>query len=466
MKGNIICNCKGKYRLGKNCQTAYLISAPLPVITAGSSHNIQVLTNPLKTADLIITSSTMNISRTITLDRYTVSLSFPVKFSTVGLHVMSFFVLSSESYIKPDDTIFVVEPRGSKRESTNYFTKHGLQNGYLGVGCCQNEISILAEQCISNITLHSTCQWMTTNDTHTTNGVVFISVSSMYLPLSIVGLQFNQRRRFSPSIYIRSSTLPATCKTCERGTLPCLTSQSSFAFTPKITKDILNYNSLLTTFLDKTRKFIPPWLSITVRPDKTLTYSKLDYSAFVGTAHELNKVVGCHQLNFPNSKSLIYAIRTTLSLLLTINSSHVFLFPTDSDPFCIAVDMCSEESTTLYVTLPSELQPLALKEITSLKNILDDNGQFSFENISFQENGIRVNFDSSFFNGFKFIKPKLPRYEFKLHCILSKSFTSSQLIVGMDFNGAILHNSSISMGEVSDIVRRYLLRLNNYRSQV
>lgn len=454
MKGNIICNCKGKYRLGKNCQTAYLISAPLPVITVGSSHNIQVLTNPLKTADLIITSSTMNISRTITLDPYTVSLSFPMKLSSVGLHIMSFHMLSSELYIKPDDTIFVVIPQKNKRESTNYFTKHGLQNGYLGVGCCQNEISIIAEQCISNITLHSTCQWMTTNDTHMTNGVVFISVSSMYLPLSIIGLQFNQSKSFSPSIYIRSSTLPTTCKACEQGSVPCLTSQSSFAFTPKITEDILNYNSLLTTFLNKIRKFTPPWLSITVRPDKTSTYSKLDYSAFVGTARELNNVVGCDQLNFPNSKSLIYAIRTTLSLLLTINSSHVFLFPTDSDPFCIAVDMCSQESTTLHVTLPSELQPPALKEITPLKKLLDNNGQLFFKNISLQENGIRVNFDSTFFDGFRFIKPNLPRYEFKLYSTLYKSFRGGELIVGMDFNGAILHNSSISMGEVSDIVRK------------
>lgn len=407
----------------------------------GNTVAVQLSSNPLRTIRLLISSNGLNVSQNHSLQTNANTLQFPITPSKAGLFKISYSIISSYQYVRPDDSVVLVLPREQRRLTSNYFRRLGLENGHLGVGCCEKVYNVPPRVCVFNVSLHSSCSW---NTEMQTNGVVFISIGSNLLPFSVAG--YNLKRQ---SLHYSDET-PSndTCSSCTRSTASCYSLPVSLS--PEITSELLEHNSLLYTFLNKTRRLYPSWLSLAVRGSDSSTprFSLFDFSAFFGSWKQLNELVGCNDLSSPDPNQHVYAIRAATNLLFTVDSLPIILHPSTSEPFCMVFDACSAQSSALYAVIPPSLQPSRLSRVSSIASILSGNGQLVFYNITLKDGGIPYKLHTSYWNGSALFQPMTPNYKFNLHVSMFKSFRGGHLTVNMTFNGSVLHNTEITQGEV------------------
>ena len=436
--------------IGERCQIGTLLTYPVPILSEGSSHNIQFSSAPVKifikssnnSALSLLTSSFINVKPDSGRNSYN------IKANASGLYKITYNILPGVDFAIPEDVPIIVTSSKSKRSSNDYFSKLGLKKGHLGIGCCWKDLALTPYQCASEISLYSSCKWRSDNST---DGVVFLSKYSLYLPLSVAGVQLNDFRS-TLSLFPSGDNTNDSCMSCEHnGNIECLPTYSMISYSPVTIGELIKQDSLITTFLDKMSDFLPPWLTISVHHlSQTRPYSLYDYMAFFGTANDLKGVAGCDTFNVQYSNSFLYAVRTTSTVLIIIDSFPVFLYPTTINPFCMVVDLCSEVTTTLNVAIPNALQPSLLVGLPSIQMLLNDNSYLHFKSISFQEYGKQYDLlkDSYFWNGSDFFIPVLPKYDFEMDIVMSRSFSGGSLKVDMEFEGSVLHQSNINEGEV------------------
>ena len=434
----------------ERCQIGTLLTYPVPILSEGSSHNIRFSSAPVKIFIKSSNNSALSLLTSSFIDVKSDSSrnSYNIKANTSGLYKITYKILPGVDFATPEDVPIIVTSSRSKRSRNDYFSKLGLKTGHLGIGCCWKDLAFTPYQCASKISLYSSCKWRSDNST---DGVVFVSKSSLYLPLSLAGIQLNDDFRSVFSLFASGDNTNDRCMLCERsGNVECLPTYSMISYNPATIGELLQQDSLVTTFLDKMNDFLPPWLSISVHLSKTHAYSLYDYMAFFGTANDLKGVTGCHNVSAQQPKSFLYAVRTTSTVLITIDSFPIFLYLTTSNPFCMVVDLCSEVTTTLNVAIPNALQPSLLVGLPSIQMLLKENSYLYFKSISFQEYGKRYHLlrDSKFWNGSGFFTPVLPKYDFEIDIVMSRSFSGGNLIVDMEFEGSVLHQSKVNEGEV------------------
>lgn len=446
----IRCDCKGTYTTGERCQLSQIVIDPIPVLTQGSQYTTRV-SSWLAAPSKILVSSLDNISLAIVssplLTLHTQPTSYTVQANQLGFFKVRYDVMPGAPLVKASDSLYLVTSTRTARDTAqDYFMLQGLERGHLGIGCCQRQLTLTPYQCTSNITLHSYCQW---NTNSSTEGVIYLSVSSLYLPLSIAGLKVNGFNTYT------SANTSNQCMSCDRmSNTKCQKADSSLHFNTKTIHDILQYRSMVTTFLVSVKKFLPIWLQVEVYTS-TLpsSYSIYDFKSFIGTVRELKTIIGCEDIHLKDTPSLVYALRTTSRLLFTIDSHPVFLYPTTNNPFCIVIDTCSGITPTLHTSIPPTLLNRQNAAATStLRSLYTGNTRITFKSIALQEDGLVSPMETrtQYWNGSQYFSPSLPLYQYQVEVAFHKTFTSEGgLSVAVDYEGLVYYQPAVKNGEVS-----------------
>lgn len=447
--GSIQCNCQGTGRTGERCQLGYITIESVPVLTNGSYETVSVSSELSVQTMITITSSNES---SLSVDTPMISLhkraSYTVQAKMPGIFKVSYNVMPGSPYLRPEDSIYMITANErTVRDESDYFTTQGLQRGHLGVGCCSKTLDLSKYQCSSNLTLHSYCQWG--DDSSVTPGVVHISISSLYLPLSIAGLELNTSP-FSLGTHYSAGQ----CNTCnEASDRQCQKLDPSLVFSVRTIEGILRYRSLAESFLASVKSFLPSWLTVDIHSRiPASSYSVHDFTASIGTASEVKGIAGCGSFDLPNTPSLLYALRTTSRLLVTIDSYPTFLYPLASNPFCILIDMCSSLAPTLHSMVPTQL--VSGQTTTGSENVLSlllsGNAKADFKSISLQENGIVLPVRlhrrlQQYWNGYQYFSPSLPSvYQYQVNVDYQRMFIGgTNLKVDLNFKGSAYYQPNI-----------------------
>ena len=241
------------------------------------------------------------------------------------------------------------------------------------------------------------------------------------------------------------TTSNGNCTSCN-GT-GCHRNTTAIGYGMETISDIVNYDSLFTTFLSNVRSFLPSWLSVVIHSTRieSIGYSQYNFMSSVSTTE------GCDEL--PNiAQGLQYTIKTTSRLLFTISQRAIFVLPTANNPFCVVVDMCSDIFPVMYAPIPSEIIH-RLPYLTLLQPLLAD-AEINYKWIALQEQqSIQLHntvIPNLYWNGTHHFIPSTPDYyEFKLAVNFTKTFNGgNNLKVLMSFEGDVYHQSNIKDGQV------------------
>ena len=446
-EGKINCNCKDTFTKGERCHIHYIKTNPVPILTVGNTHTVQVMSSINKIFVTSNNNNSLSIIGSPILNMGTVSL-YRVLANQPGFYKVSYSViLPSVEYPVLDSTVFLVFPSVQHR-STNqdYFDTLGLPKGHLGIGCCDNQLNLTPHQCVTNITLYSSCKWTSTSQSDSSEGIIYLRVNTLYLPLSIVGIQVNKNGMGLYTSHQSYTTSSGNCASCS-GT-GCHRNKTSIRYNMETISNIVNYDSLFTTFLRNVRSFLPSWLSVVIHTTRieSIGYSQYNFMSSVSTTE------GCDEL--PNiAQGLQYTIKTTSRLLFTISQRPILVLPTASNPFCVVVDMCSDIFPVMYAPIPSEIIHL-LPYLTLLQSLLAGDTEINYKWIALQEqHSIQVHnavMSNLYWNGTHRFTPSTPDYyEFKLAVNFTKTFNGgNNLKVLMKFEGDVYHQSNIKYGQV------------------
>jgi hypothetical protein len=442
VNGEVNCDCEGTYAHGDRCQLQYMTVESIPLLTSGDTRTIRVASRPFNPVKVLVTSSdndSLAIVGSPVVTLTTNGAEYTVVARRPGVYSINYTIMALPTqFISPEETIIAVSANRPDRSAEDYFGTLGLPNGQLGVGCCSHKMNLNPHQCVSNITLHSSCQWsLDRNGLIASEGVVFLSINALHLPLSIAGLRYN-------SSDLSSFQINPPTNSC----LSCRNCLSFTKFGVNTVHSLLRYDSMLFTLLSSINSFLPSWLTLEIYSN-TEVYSHHNYMASVDSPTRLS---GCSILHHTMQQaSLRYLLSTTSQLLLHVDSRPFIVIPTEASPFCFVLDICSSRHPILHATVPSSLERSS-DTARLLMGLLQDDGMIDFKSISFQENGlyqVRYMDKEKYWNGTHHFDPVLPNYfEYMLNVNFTRTFTGDQLRVMASFNGQAYYQSNISRGKV------------------
>ena len=425
----------------------YAVTDPVPVLSPrGSDINVVIRSKPLTQTIISITSSdpsSMRVSKQmITLSLQSNTASYTIQANETGLFSVSYNIIPGSLYTKPEDSIFLVTSNENAPSDSQV-----LQSGLLVVGCCSKQLTLSPHQCSSNLTLHSSCQW--DNIRYSTEGTVHLSVASLYLPVSIAGLRVNN----NPTVSFTTHYSTDQCLTCDKApNQQCQRTRSIFDYNTNTIKSILQDRSLVVSFFSSIKSFLPSWLTVEIFQSASSYYSSYDFMTSIGTSSEVKRLPGCDKFDLMDTPSLIYALRTTTRILLTIDNHPAFHYPQASSPFCILIDMCNGLTPTLHSMIPPSL---VTKEraasIRALNVLMTDSTHITLKSISLQENGIAAPKlqPLAYWNGSHYFYPTYPlRYQYKLDVELRREFTGHNLQADITFKGSVYYQPNATGREV------------------
>ena len=448
---SIKCDCSGTYYTGERCQLGYAVAHPVPALVKGNSEDVTITSKPLIQTMVSIApsdNSSLGINKQmISLSPQSSSGSYTVQANRSGLFTVSYDVIPGSLYLKPDDTLILVTER-THGQVPDYFTSQGLQSGHLGVGCCSKQLNLSQEQCFSNLTLHSYCQWNQMESS--TDGVVHLSIASLYLPVSIAGVKVTDSLPLSLDTHYSTDQ----CQICDKApNQHCHKPSLIMDYNSNSIQTILQHKSLSISLFSSIKNFLPSWLKMEVHPSISSSYSAYDFTTFIGSAKEVKRLPGCDKIELADTSALLYAHRTTSILLVTIDSHPAFYHSQPISPICIIIDACSGLTPTLKLAIPPSLvSKNNAASIRALNLLIAGNAQVNFQSISLQEDGIiapELQRPLVYWNGHHRFNPTLPtHYQYKLNINFQRIFTGQSLQTDVKFKGSVYYQPNATIKEV------------------
>ena len=462
-EGRFQCDCENTFHTGERCETAFLQISSIPVLRTNTNYDVSITSSPQIESELTLTVtsiSALNIvgeeTQKLTPADDSTTVVYTLHPNAPGLFQVRYNIQPQNNFRKPENSVVLVTSLDSSgKKDNNYFQSLGLSDGELGLGCCSSSLFMSSVQCISKLSFFSSCQWFSAEGEteFISKGVVFIGGRTLNLPLSIAGIDVrSSSSSFKASLPATSDILSDWCFSCEKETFQCAETNTTIHFDEYNVQNFLTFNSLSTTFLKSIKDLLPSWLSVSIHSSIS-TYSNYDFLSFVGTSTEIKNLEGCESYQADAKKGLLYALRTKSTLYVIIDNFAAFLHSSStSKPVCILVDMCSSFQSKLYFMVPPVLQPSQLTGLPYLQ-ILTNNGQVSFETITFTERGNYVRFkDSKYWRGDTYFTAQIPKFEFEVEMKLEKEFVGNDLRVNINFVGSALHQSQPDEGKVSLLI--------------
>ena len=451
-----VCDCSDTLLTGPQCQLSTLRTPTISVLTEGqNSDSILLQSQPGESLQVVVTSNSefVQINRNqvpvfLTMPTETGRSTFSVLSQQKGLYSLSYFMRSSSLSVTPEDSPILVLPQNASEHVQNrYFTSQRLVPGKLAVGCCHHNYNLPMSVCPADLTLKSSCMWMTSPKsgvTASSGGVVFMISNDIQLPLSIAGVQllFSNESSSTSIVEIGNNMDLQSCNpqcqpTDRESAETCSITDQSVRFDEYDMQDILEQNSLLSTFVAEMAPFLPSWLfvqALSSLDDKK--YAVYKFKAYFGFQEDLQNLKGCGSV-VPSSATAMYALRTDATLQITIEPIHFSVIVSPSNTLCFVVDICDPFKPTLTAPFPP-----SLATITYIEQLTVKGWNVRPTSVTFAKGGISKTTEvpyKMFWDGHENREISLPNYDFEMAATFTGSLTRGGTVAEMAFDGSVLY---------------------------
>ena len=450
------CNCTGTLYEGKTCDRSLILIDPVGTLTLRQPKIITFRARPDEKTTYTFEGCTIASGSLIDGQFFLAPCSFSLTSdNTMRTLTLSGFVSGSYALKLVDSDIEPVPFVILSDSTSDYFSNpvfEGVRPSYCAANTrqmCQNLPSVL---------FISSCSWNEINQTQVTKGIVFIEYDIFTIPLSLAGVQL-------PATGELNTTLPPTDSTAscsEAQSCPDLKSLSFFTIdnyrhmpTPADLSAFVKNQSLTDYFLRSVRPHIfPSWfnINITSNSEALLRLSSTNYLAQLVSSSTLLTERGCQSLVVENTQGQYILLQHNGPLNLTIQNEQSFILKTPSqfDYYCIAVHVCSGQSSPLLIGLPPSAQD-GIKSIDFISNYINRGWKLNFKSFFLRKTLYSSYLQEKIWNGFVYAEDSSRadiHYDTLVNMEASGKYSYNMTSIDLDFNGFVRYKYATESTEV------------------
>ena len=467
------CDCTGTLYSGKTCNRGLILVPDVGELRSGKSFDLQITTavpnETLKLAlrkpctfgggGLFLRPCEVEFGPSSTTATSTITGGIP------GIYYLNFNVEgpSATDFEEPPPVVVIVK----SGRNPYYFTK--LTSPYVYNSCCELEESqIPFLKCGLNprnsIQFTSSCSWESFGfNRWKTGGITFSSYNDLSLPVSVAGIEMSKTDS-SVSLSIPATKFFRKCGDCNK-VLKKLSNinkdERCYEYMP-ITEDLSEFaskQSLTKTFLAEAQlKLLPNWLKLIV-PDDSNALKKLveaDYRVSIGSETEVLQLVGCESLLLDKTGQFSVLLHNgPLDIDLKISTQNTeqqsLSAPNKGSFYCIAVDLCSGDTSPLYLAVPHSIQGDIVR-ISFLNKFIGKGWSFTMNSFIFWENPVKIDDAPTFhyWNGLthNYLLP-MQESDVKIKMASTGLFSYGETNVSISFDGNVSYKYTLKRSDVS-----------------
>ena len=318
-------------------------------------------------------------------------------------------------------------------------------NNFDGVqpSCCGNNLLICRD--VNGVQLKSSCSWDKMSEPHITRGIVFIDYDNMKVPISLAGLQITTSGTITTTLPPLNSSALCSNKSCvfTNFTGDCYKHIPTAGDLSEFVKN----QSLTVSFLSSIRSSLfPSWFSLDKAEDMDALnkLSNTDFLAKIVSSNELLREGGCESLVIENSEGQFVLLQHNgpLNLQLETEIPSILQSPSLSNYYCIAVHVCSGQSSPVYIGLPPSAQA-GIKNISFISNYIQRGWKFNFQSATLTKMPQNSVLKKKLWNGVTYsehISRVRIQYDTLVKMKVEGQYSYGMANVKLSFNGSVRYN--------------------------
>ena len=413
----------------------------IPTLSEGKEYKFNITARPEMDMHVDIEpDGPLNvIPETITLSRGAPRAEISVSGSRSGQYSLHYTLSgpTADIFDSPKDSRIFVGPKERKDDEINaYFRSVKSEMGYLNESCCLSTFTY--PECpmtTDAVSFSSVCSWTSDNDIFTANGIVFARFKSLSVPLSVSGIEINYNMGRINTSVLKSSS----CRSCEANKNNIVSQYQSkipesfencyfYKVQSGDVADFLTTYALANTFIHRISQLFPSWVGVQLSKP-TLPFAQSfndgDFSTSLVEQEGVSNIEHCDKLrpDYPGLYSVL-AYAGGYHIQLRINEESE-IHATREQTVCLAVNLCQEMNSPIYMQLPQSIQDSILK-YTIFKPYKDADWSFSLDTVTFYPERKSVEFDNMYWNGTNMYSPYFPGVDVEIRSSVYLNFASSK----------------------------------------
>ena len=380
-----VCDCTGTLYEGKTCERGFVVIDPIGSLESRQVRMITIRAKPDSVTRYYFEGCR---SRFLPIQWGYFLSSCSVEFSNVVTNRTVILIAFSPGsfYLKLDHinappVPFII----SGSDSSPYFDNQVLEG--VQPSCCGNTLQICTAQ---PTVLKSSCSWNTRNELLVTRGIVFIEYDTLKVPLSLAGIEITTdalATTLPPSdSSVTCSSIGSSCSLTPLDQLRTST-DSKICYehmpTPGDLSQFVSNQSLTIAFLSSIKSSLfPSWFSLDKAEDMNALnkLSNTDYLAKLVPSDSLLTERGCESLVIENTQGKFILLQHNGPLNFNVVNEFptILASPSLSNYYCIAVHVCSGQSSPIHIGLPPSAQD-GIKRIGFIFNYVNKGWTFNFK---------------------------------------------------------------------------------------
>ena len=451
------CNCSGTGYKGPTCNIGIVTTPTIPTLVVNQTSSFDVRATPTLNivVEVMADPKLMIKPKRIVLNGKETSGTFKVTGNQTGKYTLRYKLFGPEApdFEVPDSSPILVSEDRSEDRVNRYFRYQRVNPGLLIESCCEATALVYSEcpMSTSSIKFRSSCSWASRNSQHETSGIVFAQYSSLILPVSISGINIGYADNT-----ISSSLSQVPVSSCTE----CVTNRGAFLtsiiplkspncyfyhFDAGDVEDMLKSNSLANTFMDRLTQLLPPWFVATIPTNETdlSSFKDTDFAVTLVEQEDVAGVGGCESVQ-ADDPGLYIVLRYGRAFMVSVDQGSVQYVPssaTGGSPVCVAVNLCKDVESPVYLGLPVDVQPI-VRQLPALALYSHENWQYSIESaVLYSKRQEVATVMDMYWNGTELYSPEFPNADFRVTTTITASFESVQngyISISVDFKGDIL----------------------------
>ena len=473
------CNCEGTGYIGATCERGVVSVPTIPTLSQNEEYMFEVNARPEMEMGVNIEGCGLLVSPTsITLSRSDPTAEISVRGLRLGQYNLHYTLTGpvADSFNPPDDSRIFVGPRQRRPDEINaYFQSVKNDIGFLNESCCMSTFTY--PECpmtTDAVTFLSTCSWTTVDNTYVTNGIVFARFKALSVPLSISGIEID----YNMGTIGTSVPDASSCRACEANINKVVTPTQ-----PKVPAgfencyyypiragdiaDLLTSYALANTYISHISPLFPSWISVQLlEPTSAISpsFNDGDFSTHLVEQEGISGIKGCEnvQADYPGLYSVLTYSGSHL-IQLRVNE-EMQIHDTREQTVCLAINLCQEMESPLYVQLPQKAQD-TIKKLTVLKPYQEARWSYTLDTITFYPTRKSIEVSGTHWNGTNMYTPNFPRVDMEIGTFVSPSFSSSKegyIRMKADSVGELgMLSLNVEKSEVSTVTRKHKIQMNH-----
>ena len=444
-----VCDCTGTLYEGETCQRGLVVIDSIGSLKTREEKNITIRAKP----DNVTTyhfegcrSPKIPIQGTYFLDPCSLNFSKTITSRTVTLSTFS----PGSFYLKFDNVDAPPVPFVVVSGSSPYFNNSVLEG--LQPSCCGNTLPICGEIIVP--VLKSSCSWDTMNEPQVTRGIVFIEYDTLKVPLSLAGLEITTNTlttTLPPSdSSVSCSSSSSSCNLTPLNQLSIFTGTCyQHMPTPEDLSEFVSNQSLTITFLSSIRsRLFPSWFSFDKAEDMNALnrLSNTDYFAKLASSDSLLNERGCESLVIENTQGQFILLQhngpLSLGIVNELPTRSILQSPSSPTYYCIAVHVCSGQSSPVHIGLPPSAQD-GIKRIGFILNYVNRGWTFNFKSATLTKIPQMKQLTAKLWNGITysriFSRANI-QYDTLVNIETEGQYSYEMTNVSLDFSGFVRYN--------------------------